>query len=113
MRVGTDAASKRYVDRKDVSLWLGFDRGEEIDKYDPRHTSKTRPWLTPSMPSISGGRNDGLRLAFADRQSKSISSATTFLARELEDRQGDSNHAQNETRNHQYTTMVGMFLGFF
>lgn len=40
---GTDAASKRHVDSSKISMWSGRDRGEEMDKYDPRHPNKTQP----------------------------------------------------------------------
>lgn len=39
---GTDAASKRGVDSDKVQMWLGHERGE-LDKYDPRHPTKTQP----------------------------------------------------------------------
>lgn len=39
---GTNAASMRGVDSDKVRIWLGHKRGE-LDKYDPRHPSKTQP----------------------------------------------------------------------
>jgi len=39
---GTNAASKRGVDTSKVQMWLGHDRGAEIQKYDEPHPIKTQ-----------------------------------------------------------------------
>ncbi len=52
---GTDAASKRNVDSGKVAIWLGHDRGSEMDKYDPRHPSKTQPVVDAIYAEYFGG----------------------------------------------------------
>ena len=52
---GTDAASKRHVDSGKVAIWLGDDRGEQMDKYDPRHPSKTQPVVDAIYAEYFGG----------------------------------------------------------
>lgn len=51
---GTDAAYKRGVDSDEVRIWLGHNRGE-LDKYDPRHPSKTQPVVDAIYADYFGG----------------------------------------------------------
>lgn len=51
---GTNAASKRGVDTDKVRMWLGHRRGE-LDKYDPRHPSKTQPVVDAIYAEYFGG----------------------------------------------------------
>ena len=51
---GTNAASKRGVDSDKVRMWLGHRRGE-VDKYDPRHPTKTQPVVDAIYAEYFGG----------------------------------------------------------
>lgn len=51
---GTNAASTRGVDSDKVRMWLGHRRGE-LDKYDPRHPSKTQPVVDAIYAEYFGG----------------------------------------------------------